>query len=176
MREPWWSRRLTHVLLIKICCGRASLLLPPSAPARCGVAALRPSRPPRPGAAPQGVAALELDFDAGARSGRQMVSQYSLRRSRASHSFRLSRSACVVPERRVWRGKSHAKSATVPAASSRIRGSGPGARRLSTATMEVLSRPEPPGAPPGTGAECGHCQRRYSTVCRANSRSKSSSA
>ena len=60
--------------------------------------------------------------------------------------------------------------------SSRIRGNGPGARRLSTATMEVLSRPEPPGAPRGTGAEFGHCQRRYSTVCRANSRSKSSSA
>ena len=41
---------------------------------------------------------------------------------------------------------------------------------------EVLSRPEPSDAPRGTGAEFGHCQRRYSTVCRANSRSKSSSA
>ena len=34
-----------------------------------------------------------------------MVSQYSLRFSRASHPFRWSRSACVVPERRVWMTK-----------------------------------------------------------------------
>ena len=176
MREPWWSRRLTHVLLIKICCGRASLLLPPSAPAQCGEAALRPSCPPRPGPAPQGVAALELDFDAGARSGRQMVSQYSLRLSRASHSFRLSRSACVVPERRVWRAKAtqSRRLCRRQARGSEAVGQAPGG--FSTATMEVLSRPEPSGAPRGTGAEFGHWQRRYSTVCRANSRSKSSSA
>ena len=109
MREPWWSRRLTNVLLINICCGRASrsLLRPPSALAGCGVAALRPSRPARPGPAPQGVAALEADFGAGAGAGILMVSQYSLRFSRFSHPFRLSRSAWVVPERRAWITKGH---------------------------------------------------------------------
>ena len=163
MREPWWSRRLTNVLLINICCGRASrsLLRPPSALAGCGVAALRPSRPARPGPAPQGVAALEPDFGAGAGAGILKVSQYSLRFSRFSHPFRLSRSAWVVPERRAWMTRGHGIGDCGVSSSEAV------ARRpvAQPLPLGVLSRPEPPAAPRGgTGAELGHCQRRCSTV------------
>ena len=164
MREPWWSRRLTNVLLINICCGRASrsLLRPaPSVLAGCGVAALEPSRPARPGPAPQGVAALEPDFGAGAGAGILMVSQYSLRFSRFSHPFRLSRSAWVVPERRAWMTRGHGIGDCGASASEAV------ARRpvAQPLPLGVLSRSEPPGAPRGcTGAELGYCQRRCSTV------------